>query len=176
MARLATLAPTVGLTVALTVALGAPWQAMAAVLDDFLSHDYTVVAATRVPGSFTGCIRQHRLVFADGSVFACARTEAHIAYEPRVTILRLAGGPPSVVLVGSHILAGELLRLHLHDYPVPLRMTANPLVTLPARPSGALQPTGATPSINVLTQQQNTSISQQQAQLPQPARKFRSSR
>ena len=145
-------------------------------LDDFLARDYAIVAATRIPGSFSGCVRQHRLVFADGSVFACARTEAQLAYEPRVTILRLGGGPPSVVLVGSHVLAGELLRLRLHDYTVPLRMNATPLTEVVPKPSTALQPLGASPSINVVTQQLNAPLSEQQAHLPQPARKIRSSR
>ncbi len=161
---------------ALIFGFGAPLPAAAAVLDDFLGRGYAIVAATRIPGSFNGCVHQHRLVFADGSVFACARTEAQLAYEPRVTILRLDGGPPSVVLVGSHVLAGELLRLRLHDYTVPLRMDATPLTEVAAKPSTALQPVRALPSIDVLTQQQNAPLSEQQARLPQPARKIRSSR
>ena len=42
-------------------------------------------------------------------------------------MLRLGGDPPSVVLVGSRVMAGQLLRLKLHDYPVPLRMNPEPL-------------------------------------------------
>ena len=163
-------------TLALILGLGVPSGGQAAVLDDFLAQGYTVVAATRVPGSFTGCVRQHRLAFADGSVLACARTVAQTAYEPRVTILRLGAGPPSVVLAGSSVLAGQLLRLGLHDYPVPLRMNPDPLGDRPATPSTALQPLQPIPSINDLTKQQNASVSQQQDQLPQRPRNFRSSR
>lgn len=161
MARLAILAVSAG--------FAAPLPAAAAVLDDFLAHDYTVAAATRFPGSFTGCIRQHRLVFADGSVFACARTEAQTAFEPRVTIFRLGGGQPSVALIGSHVLAGQLLRLRLHDYAVPLRMNADPLGGTPAAASAALQPLRPLPSINILAQQQNAPLSQL-AQASRPAR------
>ena len=85
----------------LPLVLAMPWPARAAVLDEFLARGYGIAAATVLPGSFTGCVRQHRLLFADGSVFACARTMAQTAYEPRVYILRLGGEPPSVMLVGS---------------------------------------------------------------------------
>ena len=148
----------------------------AATLDDLLSRGYAIAAATRIPGSFTGCVRQHRLVFADGSVFACARTQAQTAYEPRVYILRLGGDPPSVVLAGSAILAGELARLRLHDYAVPLRMNPDPLAQQASQPAGALQPNAAIPSINTLTRQQNAPLSQQQDQLPTKPPVFRSNR
>ena len=157
---------------ALCAEFAAPLPAAAAVLDDFLARDYTVAAATRLPGSFTGCIRQHRLVFADGSVFACARTKAQTAYEPRVTIFRLGGGPPSAVLVGSHVLAGQLLRLRLHEYAVPLRMNADPLGGVPAKPSAALQPLRATPSITAIMQMQDAPLAQQ-AQITSLARQDR---
>ncbi len=134
-------------------------------LDDFLDRGYTVAAATRLPGAFNGCVRQHRLVFADGSVFACARTAGQTAFEPRVLILRVDGEPPSVVLVGSAVLAGELQRLRLHDYPVPLRMNADPLVER-AGPSLALQPVRAVPSLNVLDRALNAPLPDQQAQRP----------
>ena len=162
------------ITLAIGLALVRP--ATAATLDDLLARGYTIAAATRMPGSFTGCVRQNRLVFADGSAFACARTQAQTAYEPRVYILRFGGDPPSVVLAGSTILAGELLRLRLHDYPVPLRMNPDPLVEQPTQPAGALQAIGSIPSINTLTQQQNAPLSQQQAQVPTKHPVFRSNR
>ena len=129
-----------------------------------------------MPGSFAGCVRQRRLLFADGSVFACARTQAQTAYDPRVYVLRLGADPPSVVLAGSAVLAGELLRLRLHDYAVPLRMNPDPLAEQPIEPAGALQPNGAIPSVNTLTQQQNAPLSQQQDQLPTRPPAFRSNR
>lgn len=155
----------------------APFQpGRAAVLDDFLAQGYAIVAATTLPGSFTGCVKQRRLVFADGSVFACARTAAQTAFGPRVYILRTAGDPPSVVLVGAFVQAGELLRLKLHDYPVPLRMNADPLPLHHATPATAVQPLGAVPSINTVMQMQHAPLQQQQDRLPERRRDFRSNR
>ena len=153
-----------------------PSVAGAATLDEFFARGYTVAASTTLAGNFTGCIRQHRLEFADGSVFSCARTTAQIAYEPRVYILRLGGDPPSVLLVGSRVLGGELLRLRQHDYPVPLRMIADPQLTGPAVPGLALAPIGPIPSINMLTQQRNAPLSEQQSRLPTLPSKNSSSR
>ena len=153
---------------ALLAASGAPRAAHAALLDEFLARGYSIVAATVLPGSFTGCVRQHRLVFGDGSIFACARTAAQVGYNPRVYILRLEGAPPSVVLVGARVQAGELLRLQLHEYPVPLRMNADPLAQTPPAPAFALQPIAPVPSINTVTQQQNAPLSEQQDRLPIP--------
>ena len=140
--------------------------AHAVLLDDLLSRGYTVATATRLPGSFGGCIRQHQLVFADGSVFACSTTKAQTAYEPRITILRLGGDPPSVVLAGSSVLAGQLLRLRSHPYPVPLRMNADPLPERHDLPATALQPIGAIPGIDTVTRRQNAPLSLQQAERP----------
>ncbi len=150
----------------LLASFAAPRTAQAAVLDEFFARGYSIVASTTLPGSFTGCIRQRKLVFADGSIFSCARNTAQTAYEPRVYILRLGSDPPSVILVGSHPLPGELLRLQLHDYPVPLRMNADPLAARPAAPAYALQPIGPIPSIDTLTQQQNAPLSEQQDRVP----------
>ena len=121
-------------------------------------------------------MRQRRLVFADGSVFACARTQAQTAYDPRVYVLRLGADPPSVVLAGSAVLAGGLMRLRLHDYAVPLRMNPDPMADPPTRPAGAVQPNGPIPSVNTLTQQQSAPLSQQQGQLPTKPPVFRSNR
>jgi hypothetical protein len=160
----------------LAAMVGAPCVAGAATLDDFFARGYTVAASTTLAGNFTGCVRQHRLLFADGSVFACARTTAQIAYDARVYILRLGGDPPSVVLVGSRVMTGELLRLQQHDYPVPLRMNAEPQLGGPVAPGLALAPVGPIPSINTLTQQQNAPLSEQQERLPTLPHKNRSSR
>jgi hypothetical protein len=160
----------------LVIGFGVPGLAGAATLDDFFARGYTVAASTTLAGNFTGCVRQHRLEFADGSVFACARTMAQIAYAPRVYILRLGGDAPSVVLVGSRVQAGELLRLRLHDYPVPLRMDPDPQLSGPAPPGLALAPVGPIPSIDTLMQQQNAPLSAQQTRLPTPPPKNRSSR
>ncbi len=155
-------------TVIFTLLLGAgiAAPARAVLLDDLLDHGYTVAAATRLPGAWSGCVRQHRLVFADGTVFACARTAGQTGFEPRVYILRLGGGPPSVVLVGAAVLAGELLRLQLHDYAVPLRVNPDPLPNQLTASPDALQPTGAIPSINTLTARQHAPLQQQQTQNP----------
>ncbi len=152
-------------SVALLLGAGVCRAACAASLDDLLDRGYTVVAATRLPGAFNGCVRQHRLVFADGSVFACAQNAGQTAFEPRVLILRLGGEPPSVVLVGSAVVAGELLRLRLHDYPVPLRMNADPLDGA-AGPSMALQPLRAVASLNVLDRALNAPLAEQQVLRP----------
>lgn len=117
-------------------------------------------------GAWAGCVRQHRIVFADGTVFACARTAAQTGFEPRVYVLRLGGGPPSVVLVGSAVLAGELLQLGLDPFAVPLRVDASPLPEAPANLPGALAPVGAIPSINLLNGQQHASLQQQRTLLP----------
>ena len=152
-------------------AFATPQAARPAGRGEVLARGYSIVAATVLPGSFTGCVRQHRLAFADGSIFACARTAAQAGYDPRVYILRLQGAPPSVVLVGARVQAGELLRLQLHDYPVPLRMNADPLAAPPPDPGLALQPVAPLPSIDTLTRQQNAPLSEQQARLPIPAPK-----
>ena len=152
--------------VTLLLGLGMTLPAHALVLDDLLSRGYTIAAATRLPGAWGGCIRQQRLTFADGTVFACANTAGQTAYEPRVYILRLGGGPPSVALIGSAVLAGELLRLKLHDYAVPLRMNPNPMPDHAGADPGSLQPTGAIPSINTITQQRNAPLQRQQSQRP----------
>ena len=152
--------------VALAMACLVTAPAQAAVLDDFLSRGYTIVASTRWPGSFGGCVRQQRLVFADGSAFACARTQAQTAYEPHVYMLRLGGDPPSVVLVGSAVLAGQLLRLRSHDYPVPLRMDAAPLPELHSPPGRVIQPLGPIASINTVTSRQNAPLARQQEERP----------
>ena len=160
----------------LVATVAAPPPARAAVLDEFFDRGYTIVAATTLPGSFTGCARQQRLTFADGSVFACARNSSQTAYEPRVYILALRGERPSVVLVGSRVQSGQLLRLRSRDYAVPLRMNADPLTEPPPVPSVALQPTGPVPSINTVTQQQDEPLSEQQARLPEPPPKNSSKR
>ena len=134
--------------------------ASAVSVDDLLAHGYSVAAATRLAGLWTGCVRQHRLSFADGSVFACARTQAQTGYEPRVTVLRRGGDPPSVVMVGSTVLSGELLRFKLHDYAVPLRMDGNPLPASASATPGALSPTGSIPSLNTVTEQLNGPLPQ----------------
>jgi hypothetical protein len=115
------------------------------VLDELLGRGYVVEAATTLPGPFTGCLRQHQLVFADGSVFACARNGSQLAVTPRAYILGLPGAPPSVVLLGSVILPGELLRLRQHVYSLPLRMNASPLPGAPGLTTMANQPIKALP-------------------------------
>ena len=162
-------APPLRLLALAAACLAAP--AHAATLDDLLAKGYTVAAATRLAGSFGGCVRQRQLRFADGSVFACAGTKAQTAYEPRIVILRLAGEPPSVVLAGSAVLAGQLLRLGVHGYPVPLRMNPDPLPERHGLPAATLQPLGPIPSINAVTARQNVPLP-----LQQPARPSTSTR
>lgn len=114
--------------------------ALGQALDDYLVRGYSVAAATRLNGPYGGCARGQRLVFADGSVFLCGRTVSQQGFAPRVTILRLAGEPPSVLLIGARPYAGQLVRLRLHDYTVPLRMRVAPWPPAPAAPVAALAP------------------------------------
>ncbi len=136
----------------------------AAVLDDYLAHGYQIVAATVLPGSFSGCVRRNRLVLADGSVFSCAATSSQVAFGPRVVILRLGADAPSVALIGSQPYPGELLRLRGHDDPVPLRMGTGVLADAPAPPAGLkpLPPVRAVLGIDAMVQQSGLPLSQQQ--------------
>ena len=112
-------------------ALLAVFPARAASLDDYLADGYVVVSRTTLAGSFTGCERGKHLTMEDGSLFACTRKRAQVAYRPPVTILARAAGPPSVVLVGGQAYAGVLARLGDHVYAPPLPISPEPPVPQP---------------------------------------------
>lgn len=130
--------------------------ARAQLLDDFLQHGYGVIRSTTFAGGFDGCRRGQELSFADGSTFLCATTLTLSAYAPRVYILRQAADPPSVLIIGGHLLGGALTRLGGRALPVPLNMQidALDLKTLPRLPPALLRPAEPILSINDIIRQQ----------------------
>jgi hypothetical protein len=97
--------------------------------DELLASGYSVWDVTRLPGFFSGCVRNRTLVFADGSTFVCSETRGQLGLNLRVLILGRPGEAASVTLAGSRVLPGTLLRLRNRTYARPQRAMARPTVS-----------------------------------------------
>jgi hypothetical protein len=138
------------------------------ILDDYLSHDYSVLAETSVSGTFPGCRLGLSVPFTDGSRFTCGQTTAQVGSASRVYILGRLGAPPSVVVIGSHAYDGLLDQLGPRVFARAVPTNADPPTTTATAAELdpykiRLAPLTGTQSINVLQAEASKRLNEAEA-------------